>query len=389
MTLTEQTLTAVLFSFALRCEIETGDIDYNEYFRLAAEQNILPIAYAAAKRSPFFGALSKDVQARIRRDSIAVSARQAATEEEFLRLCNELAKEDSLPLVVKGIICRMLYPHPDMRPSSDEDFFAVGDCFDGCKHILESKYQLMNGGYLSASGMYIELNSSLFGGKEKIEEEYDRLFEGAAYRYTEEEIGGVRLRTLCPQDNLLYLILHAQKHFIHSGVGIRQLCDINLFADKYRTQIDFTKLYDDLDKVNGCGFADAVFAVGRMYGFEIPGVRKTDIDCMPLLRDAIGGGVYGQNSRARLHSSRMTLSSAEKGRYSNAGMLARTVFPSAAALAESYTYLKAKPWLLPVAWICRIFKYVFGKKRESRGAIESVRIGRQRTKLMQYYGLIR
>ena len=37
---------------------------------------------------------------------------------------------------------------------------------------------------------------------------------------------------------ILYLLLHAFKHFLHSGFGIRQVSDIILFSEKYRDQIE-------------------------------------------------------------------------------------------------------------------------------------------------------
>lgn len=54
----------------------------------------------------------------------------------FLSDEKELAQLGVQPLVMKGIVCRNLYPKPDLRPSGDEDllipekdFAAVDACF--------------------------------------------------------------------------------------------------------------------------------------------------------------------------------------------------------------------------------------------------------------------
>ena len=39
-------------------------------------------------------------------------------------LYGALEAEGLRPLLVKGLACRLLYPNPDLRPSSDEDLLA-------------------------------------------------------------------------------------------------------------------------------------------------------------------------------------------------------------------------------------------------------------------------
>ena len=51
-------------------------------------------------------------------------------------------------------------------------------------------------------------------------------------------------------DHLLYLILHALKHFLYSGFGIRQVCDIALFSERYRDEIDWSRVKTELQSVS-------------------------------------------------------------------------------------------------------------------------------------------
>lgn len=43
-------------------------------------------------------------------------------------------------------------------------------------------------------------------------------------------------------DHLIFLLLHAFKHFISSGVGVRQLCDIALWMRRFGAQIDWQRV---------------------------------------------------------------------------------------------------------------------------------------------------
>ena len=53
-----------------------------------------------------------------------------------------------------------------------------------------------------------------------------------------------------PHEHFLYLLLHAYKHFIYSGVGIRQTCDIALWAQRYAGQIRWERLLEECRRVH-------------------------------------------------------------------------------------------------------------------------------------------
>jgi hypothetical protein len=58
-------------------------------------------------------------------------------------------------------------------------------------------------------------------------------------------------------------------------------------------------------------------------------------------------------------------------------------------MAGKYPYLKEKPWLLPVAWCQRLWRYA----RETRStadssAAEAMKIGADRLELMKTYGIM-
>ena len=157
--------------------------------------------------------------------------------------------------------------------------------------------------------------------------------------------------TMPPHEHLLYLILHAYKHFVYSGIGLRQFCDIGLWARAYHDRIDWQRLHDQCAGVHAATFAAAAFRIARTYlgiDFDLPGLWDGDVDVEPLLHDTLCGGVYGSNSYTRLHSSTVTLNAVKASRTGGKSSVLRTVFPKRAYLERRYPYLKSVrtccPW---------------------------------------------
>lgn len=89
------------------------------------------------------------------------------------------------------------------------------------------------------------------------------------------ETGGVTLRVPDVCDHLIFLLLHAFKHFISSGVGVRQLCDIALWMRRFGAQIDWQRVRAALRATHSEGFAAAVIDAGahRSVRRSFPGAR--------------------------------------------------------------------------------------------------------------------
>ena len=65
----------------------------------------------------------------------------------------------------------------------------------------------------------------------------------------------------------------------------------------------------------------------------------------------------------------------------------RTIFLPASSLKKRYPYLVKRPWLLPAAWLQRIWQYL--KSRDTSNTPgEALRIGHERISLMKSYGLL-
>ena len=56
------------------------------------------------------------------------------------------------------------------------------------------------------------------------------------------EIGEERIETVPPTLSVLHQIIHISRHLLEAGIGLRQICDLVLYLDRYYDKIDRDKL---------------------------------------------------------------------------------------------------------------------------------------------------
>lgn len=374
--------------------------DWASFLRLADEQEVLPLLYDAVYRCASFRTLEIERRRSYREKALQLAGRQVVQSNEFLTLILRAQEKGLDPVVLKGITVRSLYPMPLLRPSVDEDllvspetageyhgfFLSEGLIPDDPEADPAAVDELSY--HRPQSPTYIELHTALFPPDSEAYGDCNRLFEGALDRSGRLQIEDVSLRALAPTDHLLYLVCHAYKHFLHSGVGIRQVCDMGVFTGKYGGEIDWTRIVRNCASVRIDRFAAALFRIAEHHlGFSMPGAFTCyAVDEGPLLADMLSGGLYGTVDEDRLHSGSITLDAvaAQKQGRRRKG-LAASLFPSASLLAGRYPYLRDKPWLLPLAWTQRMAAYL---KNRKTSAAASVQIGGERIALMRQYDMI-
>lgn len=395
MTSAEKTLLEAL-RFAVHGESLTWNGsrgEKNSLLRLARSHKILPLIAEAVYASLDSADRFRGVMVREARTWTVYQARRTA---DFLLLYEELQRRGLEPTMIKGIVLRSLYPQPEQRASADEDLL-VSDAEYPAVHraLIDLGFTAVNPEaadevtYLSDSrGLYLEVHRQLLPPSEAYGD-CNAYFEGVLDRTVTVQIQDVTVRTLAPTDHLLFLICHAYKHFLHGGVGVRQICDMGLFAMRYRDELDQARILSVCRELRIDRLAAALFAIGRTYlGLEslsvFDGYRE---DVEPLLEDILSGGIYGMSDLDRAHASTLTLDAVAAQRTGRRrGGVLRSVFLPASSLEGRYAYLRRHRWLLPAAWGQRIWDYVFRQKHVSPG--QSVRIGRERIALFRRYGVI-
>lgn len=405
-----QALKAALENKKVTWEDELEAQEWLALFHLAEVHNVLPLIYDAVYSCPAARKAEGELFLPFKRRTVQTVMVQTQKTNELLRLYEKLRDAGIKPCVVKGIICRNIYPNPDHRVSSDEDIWIPKEQFPLCHEVMlswgmslsvpeqdiDAAYEVPYG--KKGSPIYIELHKSLFPPESAAYGDLNRFFDGITENPEEVQVQGSKLYTMGHTDHLFYLICHAFKHFLHSGFGLRQVCDIILYANTYGEKIDWERIVDQCRQIRAELFTTALFRIGEKYlcfdgdKARYPAVwRELELDESAMLEDLLDSGVYGDANMSRKHSSNITLNavSAQKQGQKAGNNVLKTVFPPAKSLEGRFPYLKEHPYLLPVAWTSRIIHYQKELQQTSgNDAAESIRIGNQRIELMKQYGII-
>ena len=398
-------LLLILRSCLLEQACEEIQIDKNEWealLYLSDEQEILPLIFDSCVNLPSMKALDREKRKEWQEKALRIAIRQIVQTNEFLTLVLHAQAQGLNPVVLKGIVCRSLYPKPMLRPSVDEDllippeeterwhsfFLSEGLSIDepdmDRTAAAEISYHRQN------SPTYIELHKSLFPPNSNAYGDLNQLFDGVLDRTVEVQIEDVKLRTLAPTDHLLYLICHAYKHFLHGGVGIRQIADMALFSNAYGGDIDWEHIYRACRSVNIETFTAALLRIAHKYLTmnTIPDAfTGIEVDEQPLLEDILSGGLYGTVYIDRVHSGNMTLDAVAAQKQGRRGSgVWHSLFPGAAYLQGHFPYVKKHPILLPLAWAQRLGNYLARSSKSNLA--ETIRIGQARIDLLKQYKVI-
>ena len=225
------TTTETQFLHIAKAAISGGDlpaekVDWPAIFTLANQQKLLPIVFEAVRKMP---AAEENVAlfAVTKQQVIGQVLNQTVRSAEFSDLYHKLRSAGLHPIVVKGQLCSRLYPLKDHRISADDDLYIPDAEFMACHEQLLANGltsdtpvdELATADEVSYTKngrpLYIELHRHLFDSAEDAHDELNHFFADL----NPVEMDG--LLTMPPHEHLLYLLLHAYKHFVRSGTSAR------------------------------------------------------------------------------------------------------------------------------------------------------------------------
>lgn len=228
-------------------ELPAENVDWPAVFTLAGQQKLLPILFEAVRKIPA-AEENAVLFAVTKQQVIGQVLNQTVRSAEFADLYRKLRAAGLYPIVVKGQLCSRLYPLKDHRISADDDLLIPDGEFMACHEQLLAN-DLRTGTPADelasadevpytkdGSPLYIELHRHLFDSAEDAHDELNHFFT---------DINPVEMDgflAMLPHEHLLYLLLHAYKHFVRSGIGLRQFCDIGLWARAYHGEIDWQRI---------------------------------------------------------------------------------------------------------------------------------------------------
>lgn len=373
---------------------------WQSLYELATAHRMSAVVYDTLGRLPPFCREAPELKTRWRKDAIVQIASQAAKTRRIAEITERLNNAQIPYAVVKGIVCRQMYAQPDLRPSGDEDILINGEDSQRCKEIFqELGLKFVRGTEEdevfhwvdNGTGLHIELHRALLPEGWQMSRILNPYFLQHLASGTYVMAEGAAVRTLDPTAHFVFLVVHALKHFISGGFGVRYMGDILRFAKENASEIDREQVREILTDVCGWVFLEQLMWIGVQYldfdpealGWKL----SVPADFEPMLLDMLDAGIYGQTTMNRRHSAAMLVQKAKDGKK---GSVMAAIFPSAESLSGRYPVLKRMPLLLPAAWIHRMGSYaaeIISGRARGNSPWQAVSLAKQRQSLMERYGV--
>lgn len=278
-------------------------------------------------------------------------------------------------LVVKGIGISQTYPEPFTRAMGDHDILVRPRDFENAKKALAQ----IN--YFGEKNSSTFKDVTLFKKGEKKVELHHALFdvgiESFAACFTEQlwenpmrlDLNGGTILVPKPEFHFRYIILHMMRHLKVVGFGLRFLLDIKYFSIFYK--IDLEKELEFFEEIGYGKFYKGIMSLCHYeIGMPVESVKwfyKKDTMVIQLLAEYLTeGGVFGKNSeKYRINERNIKFDDKIVGN-NKMEILLRIIFPPKDVMEKEYSYIGECWWLLPIAWVNRLFMMAFDKKIELR-----------------------
>lgn len=233
--------------------------DWEFFYALSKRQGVVAIIFEAIKSVPKEMAPPKAITLRWISHALSIEDQMKKKESVAIEFAEELSKRYIQTTVLKGLAYASYYPNPYHRESGDLDCYLMGKKEEGDKVTVEIGGKMEEAGYkhshLYYKGLTIENHNfltSFDNTKLGIRTEQllqEQIIEG--YR----PIGDTKLQNPSADFNALFLIKHAQRHFIKEGICVRHLLDWAFFLKSESQNVNWKKVVPMMNECRILEFA--------------------------------------------------------------------------------------------------------------------------------------
>ena len=378
---------------------EFENADWNKLHELSYRTGLTPMLCEPVKKVYSRYPFKTDIYQRFINGTIVMALKEETKIEYVERIVKAAAEKDIQVLVFKGPIIADAYKDYRMRVSSDTDMYVDEKDKDAMMEILESLgYQWLQDkskdhvqNLTIPNVHYVELHTALWedfkGSRIKVLESFELT---APKNRICDKFCGVMLDTIRHEEQLIYFVYHFAKHMVLESASIRNVMDILLFYKKHKDKIDEASFKERLERLGYWKCFCILCQVGEEYlGFradDLPCYAKTDSESLDqVLKVLFSEQVTRDDDIYRwqmVYNMTPYLTGDYDPNMSGVKRKLKYLFPTRSNMPEKYSYAKKSVFLVPIAWVHRIFDYIVSRffKRNYRMA-GSKRMSRMDAKL--------
>jgi len=369
MNQTEKTIISMLSASIQEKNIDnlnTDNINWLDVFEEAQAHAITAFLYPLLKSLSQYSNIDEDVLTKWKTISLICGINQIRHINQMNKVF-EAFRDANIPIVaLKGLVIREFYPHPEFRNMSDADILVHKE------DVEKSEKILMNLGYYKHSS--IEIHST-FDHKNYLSIDLHWTLVNELHIKTVADfnktlwentriitMNGLPVLSLSLEYELLHLILHIASHLIKSGFGVRLLCDVVVFIEKEKNNIDWNLFFEKVKLYNIEKLMMSIFIVcNQLFNMDLP--CKDSVSYFQynnyielLINEIFSSGIYGYRNHTRVDSTKILhhFSNTDVRSTNKIKVLVSFLFPSSERINKKYSYAKRYPFLIPFAWLHKI-----------------------------------
>lgn len=262
---------------------------------------------------------------------------------------------------LKGSLLQFDYPKFGMRQMSDNDILfdeafqeQIHDHMIGQGYEAEVYQKGNHDAYMRKPVYHFEMHKSLF--MNSMASEFSSYYRDIKKKIKKDADNDFGFH-FSVDDFYIYMVIHAYKHYLYSGIGIRNLLDVYVYLNRHREEMDWEYVNSEMQKIGAFHFeqecrnlSEKLFAVPQ----ADPGLSDSE---MGILEIYFSSGTYGTSQAAVENALRSQEN--RSGKVSKIRYLLRRLFPSVQYMIDMEPRLEKKRWLIPLAYIRRLFRGVF------------------------------
>lgn len=331
-------------------------VDMQRVLLLAQEQSMVAMAAWALD-----GVLEGEALAPWKEARERALRRNLLLDMERRQICAVMEQKGIWYMPLKGSVMKDLYPKMEMRQMTDQDIL-----FDTSRREEMREFMLARGYdpkghsdthhdiYHKDPVYNIELHHTLF--EKCCELQLVDYYENVKDRMIPNAPGSFG-HHFSDEDFYLYLMAHAYKHYTDHGVGLRSIVDVYVYQQA-KPELDWAYVEQESRKLGMAEYEKLCRSVaGKLFGSEVP--EPLDEEEYALVKFCCASGTHGSEHGFIDHELQKLGDGEKIGFGAKVKYLWRRLFPSAQWMKQKDKRLRKHPWLLPFAWIARLFRGVF------------------------------
>jgi len=350
-----------------------ADTDWEALYAESRAQAVVPIVYAAAA--------GQCTDAQVRQKWKAVTIRSLQKNRQ-IQLCHsyvhKLMTDHAIPYtIIKGCASAHDYPDPMMRAMGDVDFLVPKTHWDQAVELLKQEGFASHGEDHSLHisfekpgfGSEMEMHHDPFGFAKLKLPGLQEIIPEAVEKSVETTCGDITFRMPDPFCHGTVLLLHAYRHLLYSGIGVRHLCDWAMFIRNF-DEDEFVRIFKKHYEGLGIWKLTQVFSAAAHRYLGIPYQKwmasPDREECEMLMLDILNGGNFGQGDDDRAIQNRSLYD--EERKLTEGNSLIQMIRTMNRMAPEQFPRLMKIVIFRPFGWIFMGLRYLFrvltGKRKK-------------------------